>query len=584
MLVLLSQFKRDRLYGYVWLGTDSWTVSTQLINPDYYPVVKGMLAIVPHTEQDDDFQEYIHDVRVQKSGLRVEDPFLAEYWEKQLNCTFVMTSGLADVRQCDNEEELPSSDPFFEYVPVGSIFDAVETIALGLHDILNCTSTYCSKEYTTSESHLLLKAMNRSSFRGHSGNVIAFTTYGDLATSSWYDIKNLIPSYQNSTFNGQWTTVSEWKHEDLAMFEPTIWSTIDEVGRTDEAPRSFCSSQCSPGERLTNQDTNSCCWNCTKCGGNSYSQTENSDECTQCANNQSANAPKTGCDDFTNYFLEINSLTGILVVVSAIIGLVISLIIFFILIVKKVNGSFLRYGEAIFIASLSCFLTPLLCFIRPATWSCSLVAIIQLLPVTILLTLLMIASYSMYDTRKNMTGKTFLWLGVTIALQMVIVTIWIVTGGPEPQETIVRPEGLVYVKCASSGELPGYFMVLVYQIILDIAGTVFSYSLRMDKANFYEGKFIFSTFVVHVMFWSAVSVTYLILPPDKHARTVLLSQCLTVSGYIFVSSLFVPKLYALKYKSQMLRQCSLSRQRQQWKFKRKHVKSRKVSYMCVKMM
>ncbi|PIK37020.1 putative metabotropic glutamate receptor 3, partial [Apostichopus japonicus] len=130
MLVLLSQFKRDRLYGYVWLGTDSWTVSTQLINPDYYPVVKGMLAIVPHTEQDDDFQEYIHDVRVQQSGLRVEDPFLAEYWEKQLNCTFVMTSGLADVRQCDNEEELPSSDPFFEYVPVGSIFDAVETIAL----------------------------------------------------------------------------------------------------------------------------------------------------------------------------------------------------------------------------------------------------------------------------------------------------------------------------------------------------------------------------------------------------------------------------------------------------------------------
>lgn len=576
MLHLLDQFRKDNLTGYVWLGTDSWTVSTQLTNPWYFPVVKGMLGLVMHSPPIDDFAEYLRNVRVQKLDTGVEDPFLAEYWETSFNCSYspVTTSSM---NPCNSSEMLLESDAFFYNNSIGSIFDAVEVTARGLHDLLRCSDSECPEHYSSSKSKLLFQSMINTSFSSYSNSLVKFKANGDLATPPRYVVRNLVPAGDcNETFRGTWKNVFHWNSVDsLQTLRPIVWPYLDICNVLTKRPFSYCSSPCTPGQRVKNTD-NTCCWNCTQCGESSYSQTQNALVCKECAKNQSVNADSTGCDDLTYCYIGYHTITGNLLAATASFGLLFSVVIYAILILKRVKCMYSSYGHVIFLSTLSCFGTSFLCFINPTVVSCSLTATFQPLPVTVLLTMLMVVSYSLYSERKNLLGKTFLWLMITICIHLMCVAIWLLTGGPTPAVKEDYSAGIAYVDCVTSGDLSGYFLILCFQISLDICGAVFSYSLRMNKANFYEGKFLFSTFVVHGMFWSAVAVTYLLLPSGDHSRSILVCQSMVVAGFISMGSLFIPKLYALKYKPHMLRTCTLVRDRQ-WKFKRKqHNQGKKV--------
>ncbi|XP_033635946.1 extracellular calcium-sensing receptor-like [Asterias rubens] len=554
MLRLLDAFAELNATGYTFIGTDGWTASPVLTSDSRISrVTRGMLGLRYRAQEVPGFLEYLHGISPSK--IEYQDPFLTEYWQETFNCYIDDGSNGSGVftKQCTGDEMLPKEDTFFKGNLVSSILDSVYVVAFALHNALKCNSTMCDANSGDVNGRNILSLMKNVSFLGYSGFNIELTTNGDLGSSASYDVFNLQPVSlcSNETVTER---VGRWNLNQAFTINGTItWPSDDLCSQT--APSiSICSDPCQPGYRLisSSQSKSECCWNCVQCPDNHYTMRINALTCSSCLSEEVVNAERTGCVPLPTVYLTANSPLGIVILALSTPGILIACVFGTILLCKRntrvVVCAHAGHNVAILTSAVLCFIMSWMPLFSSTDIYCIIKAGLQLLPLALLQGTLVMTAYVSYKGRQYVTVKkrVFIMLLIT-CVYCTFIAVWFVTGLPRSSRTPDRMARLVYIDC-NEGELFAIALSFSYSILLDIFGLFIAFKTRKKEDNCREGKFIFFSFIVHIMVWVATIGIQFAIKEGKHTRPFILVVGIIFSGYVPLMLLFVPKLYALKTK------------------------------------
>ena len=132
--------RNENLIGYVWLGSDAWSESYQILRQNT-KILDNFLGFKPGIESYLPFREYFMNITKERKERN--------YW---------LRHHLRAVKK-----EVSSSD--LEFSPYTSTaIDAVYAIAHGLHDLFNCSSTKCHSNISAVSQMKIFKSVRNVSF------------------------------------------------------------------------------------------------------------------------------------------------------------------------------------------------------------------------------------------------------------------------------------------------------------------------------------------------------------------------------------------------------------------------------------
>ncbi|XP_072036302.1 extracellular calcium-sensing receptor-like [Amphiura filiformis] len=564
MLKLFNVFASHNASGYTWLGTDAWTLSVALKNTSLTSVTKGMLGLRLHSQDVDGFEEFLRS-RTPVS-TQFKDPFIINYWEDVFEC-YLTDQGKNEKgydNRCRGNETLPTDDHFYDAPTMSTVFDSVEVIAKALHEVLGCGSADGCREYVGEvPGDMMLQCMKNVNFTGYSDYRIDFNSNGDLLSEAWYDVVNLQPA-SNCSQDFDFKTIGHWRRSQggLGNVDNVFWSYQDSCRKQSrlqgymQPPASFCSRSCKPGERRTSQGLSLCCWDCVVCPKDHYSDTFDALSCTNCSEEQISNENRTECLDLEELYL--NPLDGLSLAILCIacFGVFTTLVVFIIFTIRR-NVTIVYYACAethafsILICVKLCFCFSALSLIPADYLSCRIVNGIQMLPITLLQCFLILTAYINYKKKllQVTARKQYLILLMIISLHTILVVAWYFTSSPEVSRTIDKGAKIIFIDCGSATKFDTKTILFLYNIALDCTGIAIGSRIKDVVDNFYEGKFVFFSFVIHVMLWVTTFATYLAITPGRHYQPIIVSVGMLLTGFALLGCIYVPKLYIMQTKA-----------------------------------
>ncbi|XP_038059531.1 metabotropic glutamate receptor 8-like [Patiria miniata] len=553
MLKLLEVFAEQNVTGYTWIGTDAWTASPALTaDPGIAKVTQGMLGLRYSTREVVGFLDYLQSLSPWE-GTSYQDPFLLEYWEQALACHVfeIPREYRAYSETCVANETLTESDTLFAGKFVSTILDAVEVVAMALHAALKCDESQCEGKSDEVDREEILALMKNVNFTGASGYNIELTDGGNLGSGATYDVFNLKPS--NSCASEMMVEkIGFWNQKEGFRIRDNIsWHSKNSC-YVGTIPSSFCSASCRPGQRRIPKGLSECCWECVDCLEGHYSDQEDALTCSNCSGEEIVNTDRTGCVQLPDLYFTPSSPFGIAVIILSVPGILLSVAIAAIFRHRRHTQVVVRacagHSYAILSCAIFCFIFSWLPFLPSNNIVCAIKACLQLLPVTLLQGILLITAYITKKGRRyvQLRNKVFIGAGI-LALFCVFTAIWFAVDLPKLSR-IPDPEAkIVYVDC-QDGEVLALALSFLYSVFLDAVGLCMAYRTRAKEENFREGKFVFFTFIVHIMLWVATLGVYLAIGGGKHFQSFILAEGVTFTGYVPLFMLFVPKLYLMKTK------------------------------------
>ena len=207
--------------------------------------------------------------------------------------------------------------------------DAVSSVANAIHDLQNCSSPernnsgdVCPKCHAKVDSEELETFLRRVDFKGLTGR-ISFDQFGDLVMSS-YDNVHFQGSDESSPDQHSPVikrVIGSWEKDRKQNLQLNVtmirWSA--KSGQT-VPPRSFCHDDCPPDTFLSLRTP--CCWECIKCPAGTVSNHVNDVNCTECPMGQMPDQRRSKCLDLPEIEFLWSSMTSILVILFATIGLI----------------------------------------------------------------------------------------------------------------------------------------------------------------------------------------------------------------------------------------------------------------------
>ncbi|EDV25792.1 uncharacterized protein TRIADDRAFT_10902, partial [Trichoplax adhaerens] len=255
-LSVLKEANNQGLTGKIWIGTESWSDSAELLKLSR-DIVGGLLGVVPRSQPSDEFYRYF-----QNHLAQGDHPSLTQLVEEKLGCRFAQQTCTLVRSNYDNRPQNCGKSVYFvnsEGNKVDFIIDGVNAIAEALHQSLNCTSSYClplihlnRKAYLNTLRHIKIK--------NSQGNMLSFNDNGEITRN--YSIINL-QFDENNPNCGYFASVGDWYNNKLNLHYQAVRF---QNGTATNIPSSRCSFECQLGYRRVRPDSQSCCWQCAKCG------------------------------------------------------------------------------------------------------------------------------------------------------------------------------------------------------------------------------------------------------------------------------------------------------------------------------
>eukprot|EP00117_Sycon_ciliatum_P046731 scpid67261/ scgid33444/ Metabotropic glutamate receptor 7 len=297
---------RDRALAknITFLGVDSWgDILTAVVDEKKMPLQAALGAVspIPFNKIVTDFDTHL---MYGLPSLETDqfNPWLAEAWNQTFKCR--LTDAACGMNRLTDEPDYVQSSK------VAMVYDAVFSFAYALNDILN-NRTLCRQATKAcpalKDGKRLLEALHKVRFNGQNSDSFQFNKNGDPLESKYAE-KNMV--YNSSTKSVSFPTVGiysavETNHSvtSCALLDDFLYSagvcysvnfSGSSTGRaviwndgTSSTPISVCSLDCAPGQerrrqKRTEQSDLTCCWQCSDCTGNLFSNQTNSDDCTSC--------------------------------------------------------------------------------------------------------------------------------------------------------------------------------------------------------------------------------------------------------------------------------------------------------------
>ena len=542
------------LKNITWIASDAWG---DQIPAHLYPVAHGMLAVAPHTENNQEFNDYFTSLTPHNNAA---NPWFAEYWETTFNCSVNGSDSgkracnpLLDVLSPENGYRQNSKVPF-----------AIDAVYAFAHALTNLLRDHCPgqvglcQEVVNSRSgglavngEMLLEYLHNVSFGpGASGNEISFDASGD-ETGIFY-VRNL-KLFENGRY--VFDEVGIWEVD--INSKSTLHFERDIEWNEGALPISVCSAPCGGGhypERVPDQA--SCCWKCKPCLG--YRHVSTGDRCTECERGFAPNKNKTECVLIPFTFLTWSHAWSIVIIIAAFIGLVgtVLVIITFTVHYKHqiIKGSSRELSAILLIGLLLCYLMPFCYIIRPSPVVCALRRFGVGICFATCYSALLIKTNRIHRIFNRPPGsittptlispqsQVFLTL-LLLSVQIVIAVVWLVV--EPPSILLVYNDFSTELKCGESPYI-GLSVSFGYSFILLLFSTYFAFRARKVPQNFNEAKFINLTLYTIVIIWLAFIPTYFATSQlGTIYQTSSLVIGITLSATTTLCCLFAPKIYFL---------------------------------------
>ncbi|XP_075462854.1 extracellular calcium-sensing receptor-like [Ascaphus truei] len=576
LIPLMEEASFHNITDKVWVGSGSWSISSDFPRKDILKTLNGSLGVAPQNGKIPGFKEFLYSIHPSKF---LDDIFIRTFWENAFGCiwpaeetnNYTSTKpSEAGTPQCTGKERLDSIDPsvydVYNFRYTYKTHTAVFALAHALHQMSSCVpgqgpfkNGSCADIYNH-QPWQLLHYVKKVNFNNTAGETIIFDENGDVPLS--VDILNwqLFPNGSSQYVHiGSYDARSP-KDQELQIDQSRIlWN-----GGQSHAPLSICSAPCPKGHRrATRQEQKICCFDCIPCSEGEILNPADNSECLKCPEDKWPDTLKEVCVPKLIQFLSYEeflgaSLAGISIILCL---LTVSVLCLFIIKRKtpivKANNRELSY--LLLISLILCFLCSLIFIGRPTMTTCILrqvvfgvifsVCLSVILAKTI--TVIMVFSATNPDSRiRKLVGFRIPRYIVPFCtmVQIILCTVWLIISPPFAELNMTTEIGTIVIEC-NEGSKVLFSCVLGYMGLLALISLLVAFLARKLPDTFNEAKFITFSMLVFASVWVTFIPAYL-STKGKHMVAVEVFAILSSSSGLLVC-IFFPKCYIIIIQPQM---------------------------------
>ncbi|XP_031421480.1 taste receptor type 1 member 1-like [Clupea harengus] len=527
---------RHKFRAKVWIAGEAWSMYQPLTRLPGIETIGTVIGVTPRVGALPGFTDFIHQSRTGgHAGAGLSDSAVCNQ----------------DCETCSslNPEDIISESTAYSF----SVYSAVYTMAMALHNALQCNNSGCDKSRTV-YPYMILQEIKRLPVFPLSQLYVSFDESGDP------------PAHYSVIF---WDTT----HSGLAKIRPigtydnhpSVNLTIDDTQihwhGDGLVPFSNCSVECRSGHVRQQDGQHECCFSCVQCSTDQYAN-HSADlySCLACDEFEWSEAGSTTCQKRSVEYLPFSDVFSILVLVSAssLIALSLAVTVLFAIhrstpVVRSAGGSmcFLMLGCMAGSAASVCFH-----FGEPSALSCALRNTAYIYFYTACLSCLTVRSFQIICVFKmaahlprahalwvKYSGQWLVVAGVSL-LQLVFFGIEMAAARPVPVSDTSSFKDLVVLTCFSKNTIPAFFSLFFMGGVSALC-LLFSYMGTDLPKNYNEAKAItFSILLCHLS-W-VIFVTADVISRSKYVQFVkAVSELSSLYGIMF--SYFIPKSFIIVF-------------------------------------
>ncbi|XP_043932156.1 extracellular calcium-sensing receptor-like [Protopterus annectens] len=566
LIPLLDEVTLEGITGKVWIGTTTWTISSDFSQQELLKTLNGSLGIALQRGEIPGFRDFLYSIHPFKFPDGI---FFTEFWETAFGCqwpkvNFTESGSGSKVKVCTGMEKVDEIDNslFDTYIFRYTYSSYIATHSLGhaLHNMLSCHSKELpSANVSCSNINDILPwqvihYLKRVHFKTTTGHDVYFNENGDIPAS--YDILNwqLFPNGTSRYYNvGKFDSVG-YPEGDIKINENTIWWN----GETPEVPQSVCSENCVPGYRkATRQGEPICCFDCIVCSKGEIANQTGEKSCLKCPKELKPNDQRVKCIQKLSEVLSYeDSLGAALAAVNCVFtGITANILCVFVrnkeTPIVKANNRGLSY--ILLFSLMLCFLCALIFIGQPTGLTCLLrqaafglvfsVAISCILAKTVIVIIAFRATQPGSNLRK--------WLGIRLPssvvfgctlIQILICSGWLLLSPPFPESDMESGEGTITLQC-NDGSVTAFWSMLGYMGLLATISLVVAFLARNLPDNFNDARYITFSMLVFASVWLSFIPAYL-STKGRYPVAVEVFAILASSAGMLIC-IFFPKCYII---------------------------------------
>uniref|UniRef100_A0A8C2W0D3 G-protein coupled receptors family 3 profile domain-containing protein n=1 Tax=Chinchilla lanigera TaxID=34839 RepID=A0A8C2W0D3_CHILA len=500
----------------------------------------GTFIFSYHHEEISGFKNFIQTAIPSKYP---EDPFLALYWFQNFHCS--LSESTCTLKNCTPNASLAwlPGNHFDMDMSDGSynIYNAVYAVAHALHEMffqqvqVQSTSKGGWTVLSLWQLHPFLKTIQKLDAKY---DILNFWNFPE-----GLKLRVKVGEFSPHVPHGQQLSLSEMIIE---------WAT----GIT-ETPQSVCSESCKPGFRKTPQEGKpTCCFDCTHCPENEFTNDTDMEQCVKCQDHQYANSQQSHCLPKSVTFLAYEDPLGKVLTGTALSFVILTGVVLGVFIkhrhtpIVKANNEALSYIPLT--SLISCFLCSLLFIGHPNTATCILrqttfgvvftVAVSTVLAKTVTVVLAFkITSPGRRMRQLLISGAPNCIIPICSLIQFILCGIWMATNPPFIDTDAHSEQGHIIV--CNKGSLTAFYCVLGYLGSLALASFTVAFLARNLPDTFNEAKYLTFSMLVFCIVWA----TFLPVYHSTKGKVMVAMEVFSIlaSSAGMLCCIFAPKCYII---------------------------------------
>jgi metabotropic glutamate receptor 2/3/metabotropic glutamate receptor 6/7/8 len=545
---------------FVWLASDAWAKSNDIVNPFNSSLV-GHFGVIPQTEVDEKFSEYFLQLTLESNK---RNPWFKEYYKAVSGC---------DNSTCPQDKPIT---PYRQGDKIPLVIDAVYSIAYAIQNFLNdeCSKNVpdisnCSRvSLNQLTGPILLEYLKNVSFISSTSRRISFDANGNA--EGIYEIIN-----HQLAANGEYTfeSVALWNSSNVPGYrlsfninESSLQFGLGNNGKVLTSRESQC-QVCQIGQRREVIRQGECCVRCENCLGGNFSNSTSATECEQCPNDMWGNNPLNGsssCIPIQQVYVQFQNVWAIILMIIAFIGILSVIFVVVIMAIywntPMVKSSGREQMITLLVGILLAFLSTFVFVSPPSVPTCllqrlSLWISFSIILGALLIKLIRIARIFLRNNKSSRPRFTqpryqILFTLIVVIVQLILVVISLATIHPVPlketQNNAINsndfPTLLVSCQYPDGAMLAA---LVVYDTIIIVICNVLAIMTIKFPDNFNESKHVaFSTFAIGVIWLSFIS-SYIATQHDF--RTAVVSYALNMTGFAVLLCMFGPRIFIILF-------------------------------------
>uniref|UniRef100_A0A8C5MNA9 G-protein coupled receptors family 3 profile domain-containing protein n=1 Tax=Leptobrachium leishanense TaxID=445787 RepID=A0A8C5MNA9_9ANUR len=564
--LVLVEALRQNLTRKVWLGTESWYMSPVFLYTPYWSLLNNSIGIGKSRHVLPNVTKFLQDLSPSKYPQMFS---LQQFWERTFSCKWT-AGNLSSSKTCTGLERIITDDITEYNDPTSQTMymanNAIYATAHALHDLLSCkpnhgpfTGNSCA-EKDNFQPWQLLHYLKRVSFVTSAGEVISFDSsgniYGYLEILNWQLDGNKISRY---------VTVGTYDNHDTHQEKLNLnESLIRWGGGRGVAPPSICSDDCPSGYRKAPQRGQPvCCYDCILCPDGMISNQTNSVDCLSCPDDQWPNTRRTICIPKVIEFLSYDEPLGLVLAAFSISFCLITVMILMVYLrfretaMVKANNRSLSY---LLLLSLTiCFLCALTFVGSPVRLTCTirqaLFGVTFSLCISCILAKTIIVVIAFKATKPGSNLR--IWVGsqtaalvvcTSTSIQVLIITIWLITFPPFPDPNYHLVPGKILLEC-NEGSIVMFYCTLGYLGFLSMVSFGVAFLARNLPDSFNEAKHITFSMLTFLSVWLSFIPAYLSSKGKYVVAVEVFAILLSSCGLL--GCIFCPKCYFILFRSSL---------------------------------